>query len=327
MSAAIKVRQPLGSLELSAPVPLDQALLDIIADEVNVKKITTNSATELSVQLDTTLTDELRAEGLARELIRHIQQGRKQAGLEVENHIELSLSVAKAQADQLRTKGKVVRGWIGVILEDKIDEATAKVFGAPDQEGSLVKEALPDYPAARAGLKRGDIIREFNGKKVKNTYELQSLVSAADPGETVPLKIIRDKKELTLQIKIGEAPDSLSAVKGKSADGQVEPRGESDPGQKWMGLTVRELTPDLREQAGVSASQSGVIVSAVEENSKLEDAGILPGDVIVAVNQQPVPDLKAFKEVVKKVKLSSGVVFDLLRRGEALYLSYLGPDK
>lgn len=102
MSAAIKVRQPLGSLELSAPVPLDQALLDIIADEVNVKKITTSSATELSVQLDTTLTDELRAEGLARELIRHIQQGRKQAGLEVENHIELSLSVAKAQADQLR---------------------------------------------------------------------------------------------------------------------------------------------------------------------------------------------------------------------------------
>jgi serine protease Do len=62
---------------------------------------------------------------------------------------------------QLRTKGKVVRGWIGVILEDKIDEATAKVFGAPDQEGSLVKEALPDYPAARAGLKRGDIIREL----------------------------------------------------------------------------------------------------------------------------------------------------------------------
>jgi membrane-associated protease RseP (regulator of RpoE activity) len=139
------------------------------------------------------------------------------------------------------------------------------------------------------------------------------------------LKIIRDKKELTLQIKIGEAPDSLSAVKGKSADGQVEPRGESDPGQKWMGLTVRELTADLREQAGVSASQPGVIVSAVEENSKLEDAGILPGDVIVAVNQQPVPDLKAFKEVVKKVKLSGGVVFDLLRRGEALYLSYLGP--
>src|SRR6185295_16412143 len=94
----------------------------------------------------------------------------------------IPISRAKEIIPQLREKGKVVRGWIGVILEEKIDEATAAVFGVTDREGAMIREALPGYPAAKAGLERGDVIREFNGKKVKNNYDLQSLVQAAPPG-------------------------------------------------------------------------------------------------------------------------------------------------
>ena len=237
----------------------------------------------------------------------------------------IPINRAKEIIPQLRAKGKVVRGWIGVILEDRIDDATAKVFGIPDAEGSLVKEVLPDYPAAKAGLKRGDVIREFDGKKVKNNYDLQTLVARANPGETVPLKIIRNKKEMQLKIKIGEAPESLESIE-KKAEGQPQGK-ENEAGYKWMGVTVQDLTPELRDQFEIPQSENGVIVAAVDDNSKLAEIGLMPGDLIRAVNQESTPDIKTFKEISKKVKLSSGVVFDLLRRGEPIYLSYMGPGR
>ncbi len=232
---------------------------------------------------------------------------------------------AKEIIPQLREMGKVVRGWIGVILEEKLDEATAKVFGVPDKEGALVKQVLADFPAAKAGLKRGDVIREFDGKKIKNNYDLQTLVAASSPNKKVNIKIIRYKKEMPLELVPQEAPASLGEI-GKE---EKDKEGEQEKGKEvsWLGAAFMDLDVHFRERLKIPESESGIMIIRVERNSKAEEIGLEEGDVIRTINQEPISNLKDFQEVFKKVKLSSGVVFDLLRRGESLYLSYMGPEK
>ena len=239
----------------------------------------------------------------------------------------IPINRAKEIIPQLREKGKVVRGWIGVILEDKIDEATASVFGVPDKEGAMIRDVLPKYPAAKAGLKRGDILREFNGKKVKNNYDLQSLVQETAPGNTVPIKIIRSRREMGLNLTIEEAPANVK-VSGK-ADETPAPGEKPAEGAKtsWLGATLTEPTSASREKFAIPVSEPGVLVADVDPGSKAEEIGLAEGDLIRAVNQEQTPNLKTFKEVTGKIKTKSGLVFDILRRGESRYLSYIGPEK
>jgi serine protease Do len=232
---------------------------------------------------------------------------------------------AKEIIPQLREKGKVIRGWIGVILEEKIDDATANVFGVPDKEGALIREVLPDYPAAKAGLKRGDIIREFNGQKIKNNSDLQTFVQSAKPGSSASIKVIRNKKEIMLTLPIEEAPNTLKE-NGKEETPKDE-KPSKDSQSKWMGASVTDLSQSIRERAGIPDKEKGVFVTDVDPQSKAEEMGLAPGDVIRAVNQEPTPDLKTFKEIVKTVRSKNGIVVDILRRGTSLYLSYMGPEK
>ncbi|MBI2916337.1 MAG: Do family serine endopeptidase [Elusimicrobia bacterium] len=234
---------------------------------------------------------------------------------------------AKEIIPQLREKGKVVRGWIGVVLSGKIDDATANVFGVPDKKGVLIKDVLPDYPAAKAGLTRGDIIREFDGKKINDNYDLQNVVAGTPPNKTVSVSIIRNKKEMTLNLTTQEAPSSLSSLKGeedKTAPGSSEPTIAE---AQWLGATIKELHSSLKERFNIPDTQAGVIVVAVENGSKSEEIGLAAGDLVRAVNQEPVSNIKAWKEAIQKVSTTKGIVFDILRRGESLYLSYMGPEK
>lgn len=238
----------------------------------------------------------------------------------------IPISRAKEILPQLREKGKVIRGWIGVVLEDKIDDATASVFGVPDKQGSMIKKVLPDYPAAKAGLKRGDVIVEFAGNKIKDNADLQSIVAATPPDKKVAVKIIRNKKEMSLDLTLAEAP-ALDTLKKGSESESPATEGKGGPKVTWLGADVEELTSTLRERYSVSESEKGVIVTNVEQNSKSEEIGLMTGDVVRQINQEEVSNLKTFNEIIKKVKLSQGVVFDILRRGESLYLSYMGPEK
>lgn len=237
----------------------------------------------------------------------------------------IPINRAKEIIPQLREKGKVIRGWIGVVLEEKIDEATANVFGVPDREGSLIREVLQNYPAAKAGLKRGDIIREFDDKKVKNNYDLQTIVSATPPNKKVAVKVIRNKKEMTLFLTIAEAPASMDQIQ-KGTDKPSSPQVEGKEA-KWMGATVTDLNPTLSEQFSIPSSESGVVVIHIEEGSKSEEMGLQPGDLVRSINQENVSDVKTFKELVKKVKTQNGVVLDMFRKGNSFYLSYMGAEK
>jgi len=237
----------------------------------------------------------------------------------------IPINRAKEIIPQLREKGKVVRGWIGVILEEKIDDATASVFGVKDGDGSMIRDVLPNFPADKGGLKRGDIIREFAGKKIKNNTDLQSIVSSTPPKKKVRVKIIRNRKEKTLTLVVAEAPSSLREVL-KEGKRENQPKG-AETEATWLGAKVKELNPGLRERFGIGESEDGVIVSELEEGSKAEEVGLLPGDLIRAINQNPTENIRVFNEVTKKIKTRKGVVFDILRRGELRYLSYMGPEK
>lgn len=237
----------------------------------------------------------------------------------------IPINRAKEIIPELREKGKVVRGWIGIILEGKIDEATAKVFAVPNQEGVLVKEVLPGYPADKAGIKRGDVLIEFDGKKIKDNYELQNIVSATPPNKKVLLKIIRNKKESILDLTTVEAPASLGALKQKE---ETSLSAKEDGARAlWLGMTVSELTPRLQEQFSIQEGSKGVLITEIESGSKAEELGLSIGDLIRAINQESVTNIKIFEELTKKTETKNGVVFDVLRRNESLYISYMGAEK
>lgn len=239
----------------------------------------------------------------------------------------IPINRAKEIIPQLREKGKVVRGWIGVVLEGKMDEATAKVFGVPDKEGALIKEVLPNYPAAKAGLKRGDVVREFDGKKIRSNADLQNMVSAIQPDKNVQVKIIRNKKEMTLNLTTVEAPATFAADESGKESPQEDKSDDKAPREKWLGAQLRDITPAVKERYDLEDSVKGAVVVEIEEGSKAEEIGLMEGDVIRGVNQEECAGIAPFKDLAKKFKTKNGIVLDVWRRGESIYISYMGPEK
>lgn len=229
------------------------------------------------------------------------------------------INQAKAILQDLVHKGHVVRGWLGVELAREITPAMVKAFGLPDAKGALINEVLKDSPAAKAGLKRGDVVRSFNGKAVDSSAKLQMAVAETEPKRSIPLEIIRDRKKMILNLVLGERPESADTGEPKRPSRKKADRGNQ---KEWEGIHVIALTPDLAENFRQPRDAQGVLVSDVDAGSVGEDIGLVAGDVIRAVNQVPTPDVDGFAGVVSKAKLSEGVVLDVLRQGHPLYLSY-----
>ncbi len=217
---------------------------------------------------------------------------------------------AKLILDDLVIKGRVVRGWLGVELGREITPAMVKAFGLPDDKGALVNSVMKNSPAENAGLKRGDVVRRYEGKEIDDAAALQALVSQTPPKKTVSLDVIRERKILTLSLTLAERPDQLDVREAASPRSSNEARDDSEV--SWEG-------------ARFEAGEEGVTVTTVDPNSASAALGLLPGDVIRAVNQRPTPEPKTFAKVVKSAKLSDGIVFDVLRQGRSLYLSYTRP--
>jgi serine protease Do len=214
-------------------------------------------------------------------------------------------NLAKAVIEQLRTRGKVVRGWLGVMIQD-VTEDLANSFKLSDPHGALVSSVKEDGPAAKAGLERGDIIVGFDGKPVKSSHELPSMVAATPIGKNVDVKVLREGNEKTLQMKIAEMPKG----EGEGEGGE----SEEQSGEK-LGLSVAPVTPEVARQLGIEPG-SGVLVRAVKSGSTAEDAGLQPGDVILEVNRKAVKSVEAFKSAVSGAKKDESLLF-LVRRGDS----------
>ncbi|MBI5849068.1 MAG: DegQ family serine endoprotease [Nitrospirae bacterium] len=217
-------------------------------------------------------------------------------------------NMVKSIMESLIKKGKVVRGWLGVSIQ-KITPDLAKQFDLKDEVGALVGDVVEDGPAEKAGLQRGDIIFEYDGKKIEEPSILRNMVANTLPGEQHTIKVLRDGKARSMTITIGELPSD--------AQHSVE---AGDFQNALKGVSVQDMNPELAKKLKVPDKIKGVIISDVEENSVAAGA-LIQGDVIQEVNRKRVPDVKSYKDVVAKIKKEESVLLLIFRGGSSLFVT------
>ena len=215
---------------------------------------------------------------------------------------------AKRVLLQLKERGKVTRGWLGVVVK----QVTSSVAGSPDlpeAQGALVSEVLLDSPAERAGIRPGDVILQFGGRPVREVRDLPRIVAEAQVGSEAEVGIQRDGKAMTLRIRLGELRDDRLA--------------RLRPQEAPFGLAVQDLTRELAKDLGVPPGQ-GIAVARVSPGSSADEAGIRPGDVILEVNRRPVNARDEFEAVLRQQSGGSSLLFLVRRRDSTRFVAMNG---
>jgi serine protease Do len=191
----------------------------------------------------------------------------------------IPVNLAREVMTDLVKEGHVTRGYLGVMIQD-VTPALAKEFKLDENNGALIGDVTPNSPAEKAGLKNGDVILEFNGKKVADTRQLKLSVARTQPGETVPVKILRDGATKTIEVTVKAMPGSDNLAK-------AEDDGGKDTGT-LNGVGVGDLDQEARQQFKVPSTVHGVVITEVQPDSPSAEAGLRPGDVIEEINHQSV---------------------------------------
>ncbi len=220
---------------------------------------------------------------------------------------------------QLRS-GKISRGVIGVsISKDPITKDMAQALGLPNTSGALVSLVTEDRPAAKAGIKRGDVIVEYNGRPVSDSDSLVAMVVATKPGTTVPITIYRDNQRKTLNI----TPDELDLE--AEANGGRSPRPDSadrePPTATDFGMQLEAITPDVARQLALPRGRGGAIVADVDRGSVAANAGVQPNDVIVEVNRQEVANVSQVTRALQNAPAGRPVFLVIWREGQELFVT------
>jgi Do/DeqQ family serine protease len=222
---------------------------------------------------------------------------------------------ARGVLRDLLLKGHVERSWIGVALEP-VTDILAHEFGLPKTEGALVNDVLAGTPAATAGIRRGDVIVSIDGKPISLPADMQDRVTGLAPGTAVRVGLIRDGKPAEFTVKTEAAPSE------EALDRRLKgpPAAES---ALWLGASIADIDGVAVRKFDLAPEMAGrgVLVTAVEKGSEAAEAGLRRGDVILSVNRSPVASVRALEDL-EKIDLKKGVVFDLVRKGKPLYLSY-----
>jgi serine protease Do len=197
-------------------------------------------------------------------------------------------NLARTVMNQLLKSGKVVRGYLGVMIQPVTPEI-AKAFNLADARGALISEVTPDGPAARSGLAQGDVITELNGVRVDDSRELRMKISQLTPGSAIKLKLIRDGNPREVTITLGEMPSE------KETASDEKPESDS-----LAGLSVETLTPQIARQLELPSDARGVVVDDVQDGSRADEAGLRRGDVIQQVNRQPVNNVVEFERAMRQ---------------------------
>ena len=198
----------------------------------------------------------------------------------------IPVNMAKSIIDQLREKGKVVRGWIGVSIQP-VTKELADSFGLAGEKGALVSEVMPESPAEKGGVKSGDIIVSFDGKEIKEMNDLPRTVAATPSGKSAKVKVVRDGKE-----------ESLTLVVEKMKDGEDQSSPET---QDKLGLIVKELTKELAASLQIKETK-GVVVTDVKPDSLAMSVGIQRGDIVKEVNGVKIAKLEEYEKALASLK-------------------------
>jgi serine protease Do len=219
-------------------------------------------------------------------------------------------SMSKPIYESLVKTGKVVRGFLGIGIQD-LNQDLVKSFGLKESKGALVSDVREDSPAERAGVKQGDVIVAYEGSPVGDAVALQRFVTKTSVGTKVSVKVIRDGHEKELAVTIGEQPDQTQVAKVES--------GSTD--HAFVGVAVQDLDQNTARELGLKGKHYGVVVTRVEPDSGAEKAGLQSGDVISEINRQPVKSVKDFEKASATLKKGENVLMLINRRGNALFLS------
>jgi serine protease Do len=223
----------------------------------------------------------------------------------------IPVNLAKWVSSQLVKEGKVHRAYLGVGIQ-KIDQTLASQLELPAADGALVTDVQPDSPAAKAGFQTQDVIVEFAGSKIRTPSQLQSVVSRAPIGTKQPVTVLRGGKRVELAVNVREMPANYGerAIRGSESRGESEETRDYDK----LGLQVGSLTGDVARQLGISGT-SGVVITAVEDGSLAENAGLKVSDVITRVGDNAISSVAEYEAAVKSASLQKGVLL-LVRSAE-----------
>ncbi len=226
----------------------------------------------------------------------------------------IPIDVVKQILPQLKEKGRVSRGFLGV-QPQAITQDMVQQLGLKGTQGALVTDVVPKSPAEASGLKPGDVVVAINGKQVTDDNQLTRDVGAVPPGGTVKLDVLRDGKQRSIDVKLAPRPEEADEG-GKSAGDRGGEQASGDP----LGLTVEDITPELARRARLDGPVKGAIVTDVAPDSPAATSQIEPGDIIVEANRQPIASSADYRKAVKGVKKGDTVLVRVKRGPGARYL-------
>ena len=221
----------------------------------------------------------------------------------------IPINAAKNILPQLKETGHVTRGWLGVTIQH-VSEELADSFGLESAEGALVSSVAAGSPADQAGLKRGDIILSLNDQHIASMTDLPRLLADIPVGETAKVTVFRDGKERDFNVQVGELEDTVQAKKTSNNDS--------------LGLSVMEISPELRRRLNIQAEQ-GVVITAVTPASPAAESGLRPGDVIVEFNNQQITSTQDLTAALKQSDQNT-IQRLLIQRGKGLFFIAIKND-
>jgi len=218
----------------------------------------------------------------------------------------IPVNMAKNVVGQLREKGRVVRGWLGVVVQTVTPEL-AESFGLEQKTGALVADIEADGPADKAGIKKGDIILKFDGKEIGEMSDLPLIVAQTEIGKKIKVAILRNGKDIKKEVTVGELKEDM------------EQAFAGEEGRKDVGMEVSNLNRELARKYGISETR-GVLVTYVEGNSPADEAGIREGDVILEINREPVDNVDEYYGVLREAKKGDKILLWVKRGRSSQYV-------
>ncbi len=225
-------------------------------------------------------------------------------------------SMARQVMDSLVKFKKVVRGWLGVTIQE-VTSDLAEEFGVRDLKGALVSGVLKGSPAEKAGIRQGDVILQYNDKTVEDTGHLRNMVSQTPIDTKVKVRVLRQKKEIDTEVVIAELPKKMAEASSRL---QQEESGQEES-EALTGLVVRELSAEIARRLGIDDQEKGVVAVKVDPDSRVYEAGIRPGDIILQINQKNIASLEDYKKAVSKIKAKDRVLLLIRRKGDDLFVT------